>query len=366
MKQKVADIIQCLEEVAPLSYQESYDNSGLLCGDPDWDCHSVLLCLDCTEDVIDEAIGQGCNLIVAHHPVLFQGLKKLTGGTYVERTLIKAIQNHIAIYACHTNLDNMKAGVNQKLGEKLGLQHLKILSPKTGQLRKLVTFVPSSHLEPLRLALFQSGAGQIGDYDSCSYSSDGTGTFKGNKDANPFIGKALELSTENEMRLEVIYETAHEKRVLQALRNHHPYEEPAFDCYPLGNQHPGIGSGMIGQFPQPMAESEFLVLVKKKLNASCIRHTRLLSQPIQKVAFCGGSGRFLLNQALAQKADAFITADFKYHDFFEVEDRLLLADPGHFETEQFTPEIFYECIQNKFPKFAIRLSKINTNPIHYF
>jgi dinuclear metal center YbgI/SA1388 family protein len=363
---KVSDITKCLEELAPLAYQETYDNSGLLCGDSEGEVVSALLCLDCTEEIIDEAIANGCNLVIAHHPLVFSGLKKLTGSTFVERTLIKAIQNHIAIYACHTNLDNVNHGVNQKIGEKLGLKDLKILAPKSGQLSKLVTFVPPTHLEQLRTSLFQLGAGHIGNYDSCSFSQEGTGTFKGNAQSNPFSGKPMQLSTEKELRLEVIYETLHEKKLIEGLKKNHPYEEPAFDCYPIANSHPGIGSGMIGSFSTAFSEIDFLTLLKDRLKAQSIRHTRLLSKPIKTVAFCGGSGRFLLNRAIACKADAFITADFKYHDFFDVEGQLLLADPGHFETEQFTPEIFYDTIRNKFPKFAIRLSKINTNPIQYF
>lgn len=363
---KIKDITACLEELAPLSLQESYDNSGLLCGDPEWEAKAALLSLDCTEEVVNEAIETGCNLIIAHHPLVFSGLKKITGDSYVERALIKAIQHHIAIYACHTNLDNVKQGVNQKIAEKLGLRDLKVLLPKQGQLRKLVTFVPGTHLRSLREALFEQGAGQIGNYDSCSFGSEGIGTFRGNEKSKPFLGKPMELSQEAEVRLELVYETAHEKTLLEALRNNHPYEEPAFDCYPISNNHPEIGSGMLGSFETALTETEFLNLLKTQLKASCIRHTPKLNKPIQLVAFCGGSGRFLLNRAIARKADAFVTADFKYHDFFDVEGKLLLADPGHFETEQFTPEIFYGCIQNKFPKFAIRLSKINTNPIHYF
>lgn len=363
---KIKDITLCLEAFAPLSLQESYDNSGLLCGNPEWEASGALLSLDCTEAVVDEAIETGFNLIIAHHPILFSGLKKITGSTYVERTLIKAIRHNIAIYACHTNLDNTKQGVNQKIAEKLGLQDLKVLLPKSGQLRKLVTFVPASHLDSLRETLFQQGAGHIGNYDSCSFTQEGTGTFRGNALSKPFLGNPMELSQEKEVRLELIYETAHEKSLLEALKNKHPYEEPAFDCYPISNNHPGIGSGMLGSFETALDEVEFLRLLKTQLKAACIRHTPLLNKVIKTVAFCGGSGRFLLNQAIARKADAFVTADFKYHDFFDVEGKLLLADPGHFETEQFTPEIFYGCILNKFPKFAIRLSKINTNPIHYF
>lgn len=360
------EICKSLHELAPLSYQESYDNSGLLCGEPELSVRGVMFCLDCTEAVLDEAIAEGCNLIVAHHPLVFTALKTFSSGSYVERILIKALKQDLAIYACHTNLDHVPHGVNAKLAQKLGLIACRILQPKAGQLKKLVTFVPESHLESLREALCAAGAGRIGNYDSCSFGTEGTGTFRGNEEANPFVGKAGSLHREKETRLEVLLESPFERSVLKALRTTHPYEEPAFDLYPLDNRHPGVGSGMIGELDQALPEEEFLSHIKQALQAKVLRHTAKRSRPVKRVAICGGSGRFLLEAAVSAGAEAYITADFKYHDFFDVDGRLLLVDPGHFETEQFTPEIFYEWFQNKFPKFAIRLSKRQSNPIHYF
>lgn len=360
------EICKSLHELAPLSYQESYDNSGLLCGDPTMEVRGVLFCLDCTEAVLEEALAEGCNLIVAHHPLVFTALKTFSKGSYVERILIKALKQDLAIYACHTNLDHVPQGVNARLAQKLGLSAFKILQPKAGLLKKLVTYVPESHVETLREALCSAGAGRIGNYDSCSFGSEGTGTFRGNAASNPFVGKAGNLHREKETRLEVLVETPFEQSILRALRNSHPYEEPAFDLYPLDNRHPGIGSGMIGELEQALTEEEFLLRVKQSLKAGVLRHTAKRARPIKRVAICGGSGRFLLEAAVLAGADAYVTADFKYHDFFDVDGRLLLVDPGHFETEQFTPEIFYEWFQNKFPKFALRLSKRQSNPIHYF
>lgn len=362
----IAQIIAELENFAPPAYQESYDNCGLLTGNKAAEATGALLTLDCTEAIVDEAISNNCNLIIAHHPVIFSGLKKITGASYVERTIIKAIKNDIAIYACHTNLDNVKQGVNKKIAEKLGLENLRILAPKSGLLKKLVTFVPASHHEAVQQALFSAGCGNIGNYDSCSFNLEGTGTFRGNEASTPFIGTPGELSREKEMRIETIFETAHEQKVIAALTAAHPYEEVAYDIYALTNQHPQIGSGMTGELKTAMNETDFLNHVKKTFLVPVVKHTRMLQKDIKKVAVCGGSGSFLLKNAINSGADAYITSDFKYHEFFDAENKLLLIDTGHFESEQFTPEIFYAIIKKKFTTFAIHLSKINTNPINYF
>lgn len=366
MDTQLHQFIKVLEELAPPAYQESYDNSGLLTGSPNMLCTGVLLSLDCTETVVEEAIAKKCNLIVAHHPIVFGGLKQLTGANYVQRTIIKAIQNNIAIYACHTNLDNVFQGVNAKIGDKLGLQELRILAPKNGLLQKLVTFVPNSHHRAVLDALFASGSGCIGNYDSCSFNVEGTGTFRGNAQSKPFIGEPGKRSEEKEIRIEVLFETVHRHKVLRALREAHPYEEVAYDLYPLANAHPLVGSGMMGSFKDAIDEVDFLNLVKSTFHAGMLRHSALSGRKISKVAFCGGSGSFLLKDAIRAGADAYVTSDFKYHEFFDTEGKLLLIDTGHFESEQFTPEIFYECIQKNFPTFAIHLSKTNTNPINYF
>lgn len=362
----IGEITAALEDFAPLRYQEDYDNCGLLTGSKSTEASGALLTLDCTEAIIDEAIQTGCNLIVAHHPVIFSGLKKINGSNYVERTIIKAIQNGIAIYACHTNLDNVKQGVNKKIAEKLGLENTSILLPKAGILKKLVTFVPASHHAQVSQALFSGGAGHIGNYDSCSFTAGGTGTFRGNETTRPFTGKPNELSTEPEQRLETVFESWQEQRVLAALLSAHPYEEVAYDLYSLENRHMQVGSGMLGELRTGMEEGDFLNHVKTVFSAGCLKHTARTGKTIKKVAVCGGSGRFLLKNAIQSGADAYITSDFKYHEFFDAEDKLLLIDTGHFESERFTPEIFYDIIQNKFPTFAIRLSKVNTNPVNYF
>ena len=362
----IEKIISELEKFAPISYQEDYDNCGLITGNKFWEATAALLTLDCTEEVVDEALQKKCNLIVAHHPILFSGLRKITGASYIERTIIKAIKNDIAIYACHTNLDNVKLGVNKKIAEKLGLVDLEILLPKKNILKKLVTFVPPSHHQEVLTALFEAGAGNIGNYESCSFNSEGTGTFKGNSLSKPFLGKPHELSQEKEIRLETIFESINEKTLIRTLLKVHPYEEVAYDIYSLETDHMQVGSGMVGILTSEMDELSFLNHVKSTFKVPFIKHTQKTGKNIKKVAICGGSGQFLLKHALKTGANAFITSDFKYHQFFDVENGLLLIDTGHFESEQFTPEIFYEINQKKFSTFAIHLSKINTNPVNYF
>ena len=361
----VADITHYLETIAPLSLQESYDNAGLQTGHPLQEVNAILISLDVTEAVVDEAIAQGCNMIVAHHPVVFTGLKRLTGKTYTERIIIKAVRNNIAIYAIHTNLDNVETGVNAMIAEKLGLVHGRVLQPKPGLLRKLVTFAPEAHAGEVRHALFQAGAGHIGNYDHCSFNVDGAGTFRADATANPFVGKRGEDHEEAETRIEVIYPQWAETAVLRALLKAHPYEEVAYDLYTLGNNHKGVGSGWIAELPQAMEESQFLAMVAGKMQAKGVRYTALLGRDVKKVALCGGSGSFLIKDAIAAGADAFITADVKYHQFFDADGRILLVDIGHFESEQYTSDLLARAISEKFANFAVRLSNVNTNPINY-
>ena len=359
-------IITEIEKFAPLAYQESYDNCGLLTGHKEQEVTGAILCLDCIEAVVDEAIQKNCNLIIAHHPIIFSGLKKLNGTNYIERTIIKAIQNNIAIYACHTNLDNVKLGVNKKIADKLGLINQQILSPKKSVLKKLVTFVPATHLDIVRESLFNAGAGNIGNYDSCSFNLEGTGSFRGNENSNPFIGEKGKLSLEKETRLELIFETVNEATIISALKQNHPYEEVAYDIYQLENTYQNIGSGMVGELEKPISETEFLENLKSIFKVKVIKHTVLTNKRIKKVALCGGSGSFLLKNAINSKSDIYISSDFKYHEFFDAENKILVADIGHYESEQFTPEIFYEIISNKFPTFASYLTETNTNPVNYF
>lgn len=361
----IADIIQSIEQLAPLSFQENYDNAGLIIGSNTELCTGVLLALDVTEEVINEAIENNCNLIVAHHPLIFSPIKRITGKSFTERCIIKAIRHNISIYAAHTNVDNVYEGVNQEIANRLGIFNTRVLLTKKNVLKKLVTFVPVSHLEQVQNALFEAGCGHIGNYDSCSFFTDGKGTFRGNEMTNPFIGERGKLSIEPEIRLETIFEAHKEKQVITALLKAHPYEEVAYDVYLLDNHHPKVGSGMIGELETAMDVKTFLLKIKDVFGQPMIRYTPY-DKPIQKVALCGGSGAFLLSYAIQQGADAFVTADFKYHQFFDAEGKIMIVDIGHYESEQFTLEIFYRIIKNKFPNFAVLLSKINTNPIKYF
>lgn len=363
---RLSVLIKFLEEFAPPNYQEDYDNSGLLIGQPEQELVAALVALDCTEAIVDEAIENNCNLIITHHPIVFKGLKKITGKTYVERVVLKAIKNNIALYAIHTNLDHVKHGVNGVICERLGLANVKILSPKGGLLKKLVTFCPVDFAPRVREALFAAGAGNIGNYSDCSFSVDGAGTFKAGEDTDPFVGAQDVLHQEDEVRIEVVFLTQQQRKVILALLENHPYEEVAYDIYALENSLDNVGAGMVGWLEEGLDGLAFLNLVKDRMDAKVVRHTNLLPKKIKKVAVCGGSGSFLLQQAIASGADAFVTSDFKYHEFFDADNKLVIADIGHFETEQFTSNLLIDNIQEKFSNFAIRLTEHNTNPINYF
>jgi dinuclear metal center YbgI/SA1388 family protein len=362
---KVRDITNAIASFAPLQYQESYDNAGLLFGNADWEVTGVLLTLDATEAVIEEAIEYGCNLVVAHHPIVFGGLKKINGNNYVERVAIKAIKNDIAVYAAHTNLDNVRNGVSDMMAKQLQLENCRVLDPKKEQLAKLYTFVPHAQANQVLEALFAAGAGHIGNYSECSFTTAGTGSFKAGEGAQPFTGEVGQRHLEAETKLEVIFPLYLESRVIQALTGSHPYEEVAWDVIKLGNVHNGVGSGLIGTLPQPMDELAFLQLVKQQFRTGCVRYTPLRGKPIQKVALCGGAGSFLLKKAIAAGADAYISADFKYHEFFDADNQIVIADVGHFESEQFTVELFYHILTEKFRNFAPLKSTIRTNPVNY-
>lgn len=362
---RITEVIQALEQWAPPVLQEEYDNCGLQVGDPRADVQRALLTLDCTEAVVAEAISEGCGLIIAHHPVIFKGLRSLTGGNEVQRTLLAAIRANVAIYAIHTNLDNVSGGVCGEMAERLGLKPLHVLDPKNGQLLKLVVFVPLAQAEALRNALFAAGAGHIGAYDECSHSVEGTGTFRAGEGTKPFVGKQGERHTEREVRIEAVCPAHAVSAVVAALKTAHPYEEPAYDLYSLLNQHCGIGSGLVGEWEEPISEAAFLGRLKEVFGPPAIRHTRLTGRPVKRVALCGGSGAFLIGKALAAKVDAYVTGDVKYHEFFLPEGRLLLADIGHFEGERFTPALIQNHLARFLPTFATRLSKTGTNPIHF-
>jgi dinuclear metal center YbgI/SA1388 family protein len=362
---KIKDVVNHLESLAPLNYQEEYDNSGLLTGHPNDEVKGILVTLDCLEVVVDEAIRENCNLIVAHHPILFRGVKRLTGQNYVERVLIKAIKASVAIYAIHTNLDHVIGGVNKAIASRLGLINTHILLPKKNTLSKLVTFIPPDHAEEVIERLHQAGAGQIGNYKNCSFRLTGEGTYLPTEDANPFQGEVGKLERADEIRVEVILPTHRERKVMEALRKHHPYEEVAYYLSRLDNENQEVGSGIIGELPKPADPQQFLNDIKIKMQTGCIRHTALIEKKVEKVAVCGGAGSFLLGAAIARKADVYISADFKYHEFFDADGKIIVADIGHYESEQFTKELLYEFLKEKFPTFAIVFSKSVTNPISY-
>ncbi len=363
---KIKDVARYLENLAPKNYQESYDNAGLLVGDADSEVCGILVSLDCTEAVVEEAVRRNCNLIVSHHPIIFGGLKRLTGANYVERTVLSAIRNDIALYAIHTNLDNIQAGVNNRIADRLKLTNREILVPKSGHLRKLVVFCPMDHAELVRQAVFSAGAGAIGNYSECAFNLVGEGTFKGGDYTKPFVGRKGERHTEKETRIEVVFRSHQQSQVVKAMRQAHPYEEVAYDIYQLENADQRVGAGMVGLLPKPMDVEDFLAMLKKSMNTQLIRHTRLFNEPLRKVAVCGGSGSFLLPAAKQSGADVFITGDFKYHEFFDAEDQIIIADIGHYESEQFTIDLLVEYLQENFPTFAVHFTEVNTNPINYF
>lgn len=362
---RIKDILHTIEQLAPLSLQEGFDNSGLQVGDINQEASGVLFCLDVTEKVVEEALVLDCNLIISHHPLLFHSLKSLTGKSYIERCVMEAVRHDVVIYAAHTNLDNAMNGVNYKLAEMLGLQNVKVLSPAKDSLLKLVTFVPESHAEIVRNALFNAGAGNIGDYDSCSYNVHGEGTFKAGENANPFVGEIGCLHFEPEVRIETVLPKYKQKDVMRALVAIHPYEEPTFDFYPLANTWEQIGSGIVGSLSEPMLEQEFLYMLKDVFNLQCLKHSPFTGREIRDVALCGGSGAFLISDAIHYGADAFITGEAKYNDFFDVENKLLLAVIGHYESEICTKEILIDVISKKYPNFTVHLSVVDRNPVNY-
>ncbi|MEM1137210.1 MAG: Nif3-like dinuclear metal center hexameric protein [Bacteroidota bacterium] len=361
----VRDITHFLESKAPLSLQESYDNAGLITGSYHTQVTGILCALDSIETIIDEAIRKNCNLVVAHHPIVFSGLKKFSGDSYVERTIVKALKNDIAIYATHTNLDNVQIGVNAMICNKLGLTKTQILAKGKAKLLKLVTFVPSTHTEKVLNALGNAGAGEIGHYNNCSFVLEGEGRFQPKGDANPFIGKVNKLEKVTESRIEVIFTETIRRNVMQALHQSHPYEEIAFDVYNLVNKDKESGAGMVGLLSDEMPAIDFLHMLKEKMKLKVVRHTALTNKIIKKVAVCGGAGSFLLPHAIQAQADIFISADYKYHQFFDADGKIVIADIGHYESEQFTTDLLAQWINEKFVDTKVYITEENTNPIYY-
>ena len=363
---KIKELLTVVEAFAAPELQEEYDNAGLITGSPGAECSGVLCSLDVTPEVIKDAMNKNCNLIVAHHPIIFRGLKQLNGKNYVEQVVIEAIKNDIAIYAAHTNLDNVVLGVNGVIAEKLGLVNTSILQPRQKVLRRLITFAPTDKAEEVRKAVFNAGAGHIGKYSECSFNSEGIGTFKAEEGADPYVGEIGKRQEEKETKIEIVYPAYLETQVVKALVEHHPYEEVAYDIFTMENVHYGIGSGIIGELKEAVKEAEFLKKIQNIFQCEVIKHTALRSKPVKKVAVCGGAGSFLIRKALYSGADIYITSDVKYHEFFDAEGKMVLADIGHYESEQFTVDLLHGLLAKKFPTFAVLKTGVNTNPVRYF
>jgi dinuclear metal center YbgI/SA1388 family protein len=362
----INDITHILEEFAPLDYAEDFDNVGLLIGDKSTTVNGILVTLDTLENVVDEAISKKCNLIVSFHPIIFSGLKKITGKNYVERTILKAIKNDIAIYAIHTALDNCPEGVNAKICEVLGLKNTQVLIPQKNTIKKLTTYIPADKAQNLKQKLFNAGAGKIGNYSNCSFEVSGTGSYKAGENANPTKGTIGSTHYEEESLISVVFTKSVEAQVLDALLKNHPYEEVAYEIQTLENTNNYIGMGMIGELEETVSEEVFLKQLKSRMNATVVRHSELRGKPVKRIAVLGGSGAFAIGAAKAAGADVFVTADVKYHQFYEAEKQMVIADIGHFETEQFTKNLLVDYLTEKIPNFAIHLSESITNPIKYF
>lgn len=363
---KIEDILKVLENFASPSLQEDYDNAGLITGNLQWECTGVLISLDATESVLEEAAQQKCNLVIAHHPIIFKGLKKINGNNYIERTVIYAIKNDIAIYAIHTNLDNILHGVNDRIAMQLGLKKTRILKPKPLLLRKLAVFVPADHQEHLLETLFLAGAGNIGKYRECSFRLEGVGSFTPGDGSKPYFGETNKRSVEKEVKIEVIYPYWREGQILSAMFKNHPYEEVAHDIYTLQNSYQETGSGLIGELENSISEDELLSLLQVRFGTPCIKHTQLRGKMVKKIALCGGTGSFLLQSAIDLNADVYITSDLKYHEYFDADSNILLADIGHYESEQFTVDLLFDLLRQKFLNFAVLKTSVQTNPVYYF
>ncbi|MBP5687674.1 MAG: Nif3-like dinuclear metal center hexameric protein [Muribaculaceae bacterium] len=361
---KVKEITDAIEAVAPLYLQESWDNSGMQVGDQDSEVTGVVLCTDVREEIVDEAIERGANMIISHHPLLFRGLKKIVGRSYQERIVAKAIKNDITIYCAHTNMDSAVGGVNFKMAEKLGMTGVRVLDPQQGTQRKIVVFVPTEAVAMVEKAMCDAGAGRLGNYDNCTYSMNGEGHYRALDGAEPWAGKVGEKHSEPEVRLEVLVHKALCGRVVAAMIKAHPYEEPAFDIIALENGDKYAGLGVIGDV-EPQDARGFLEKVKNAFEVEAVRYSGNLDRQVRRVAMCGGAGADFIGLAMSQGADVYITGDMKYHEFQGNEERIILADIGHYESEHYTKEIFYDIISKKNPNFAVDFAKSEKNQVKY-
>ncbi|MEG0499933.1 MAG: Nif3-like dinuclear metal center hexameric protein [Rikenellaceae bacterium] len=361
----VSEVIKIIEGFAPPALAENFDNVGLMVGDKSMRVRGILLTLDVVEESVDEAVERGLNLIITHHPLIFSPLKSLTGKNYIERVLIRAIKQGVAIYSAHTNLDSVQQGVSFRLGEKLGLQKMQVLRPVKNNLLKLVVYSPFNYSNGIRKALADSGAGFIGQYDSCSFSAMGEGRFRATAGLRPFVGSVGELHTEKEERIETVVQRHKLAETLVQLRRVHPYEEMAYDVMPLENMDPSVGLGVIGEFSEEMDVYDFLGGVKKILQIPMIKYSAPVKNRIRRVALCGGAGASFINDAINSGADIYVTGDLKYHDYFVPDGRITIADIGHFESEQFTLDIFNDVLIKKITNFTVCKTALNCNPINY-
>lgn len=362
----IKEIIHHLQELAPLARQEDYDNSGLQVGRVDVDCSGALVCVDVTPAVVNEAIALGCNLIISHHPLIFKPLKHITGSSLTEQSVMIALSNNVTVYSAHTCLDNAPKGVSWKMAHMLGLEQVSVLQPQTNRMLKLSVFVPPTHADKLCESLFEAGAGHIGSYEHCVFRSQGCGSWRPLDGADPCIGTVGEVSSQPEVRLDMMLPVWKREAVEQALLAVHPYERPAYEFVAVRNSEPDAGSGAIGVLPEPMTAAQLALKIKDTFGSPVIRCSLMAPESmVQKVALCGGSGASLISHAIAAGADVYLTSDTKYHDFVDYGKRILLVDIGHHESEQCTKSIFYHLIREIFPNFAVRYSQQDINPIKY-
>ena len=363
---KIKEVIQFLEQKFPLHWQEDFDNCGVQCGDKERELTGIVVCFDMSEAVIDEALAQGSNMVISHHPIIYKhGLKKIEPTNRVGKIIYKALENKILLYSMHTNIDSGKAGGNVLFAKKLELQNLSVLVPKENQFCKLVVFVPAENSALLKEAMFKIGCGNIGNYSHCSYSCEGIGSFKPLTGVNPHIGKHNRLERVDEERIEMIFPKNIKRQVIETLYGHHPYEEPAFDIITLENQNREVGLGRIGLLPTSMLAKDFILYIKEKLNLDFVKFSGNRDAEIKKVAVCGGGGASFISEALTAGVNAYITGDLKYHDFFIPENKMLLIDIGHFEGEHFIREIITSLLQENFNTFATHFTEVEIPVIHH-
>ncbi len=359
----IGDLSSALESVAPSLYAESYDNVGLLVGRSEWKCEKVLVALDITEAVVQEAIEKGVQAIVAHHPVIFGGIQRLTGEDTAQRAIELAIKHSIALLACHTNLDAIEGGVSYRMAQAISLVNVRTLQPRSGLLWNLIVYVPAESAETLLEALWEAGAGKMGAYDECAFRSHGLGSFRPKEGAHPHNGVIGERAFADEIRLELLVPEGARKKVHQCMMEHHPYEEIAHSWLKHDGVHHSVGFGAIGQW-DACDWPEAVRRIKTAFGVASFRHTMPIASDYRTVAVCGGAGADLLAQAKSQQAELFITSDITYHRYFGADDRLVFIDIGHWESEQHAMELLIDIVREKFPNFAVLKSETNTNPMH--